>query len=94
MGCFVYVIGCATSGGVRTYVGWTTDLVRRLAQHNGGVGAKFTRGRAWTLLYAERWTTPQEAMQREWRLKRDRAFRAALRDAASPSPVERRGPTP
>jgi len=99
MSCFVYVLGCparqnAHGGGLRTYVGWTTDLDRRLAQHNGGTGAKFTRGRVWTLLYAERCESPRAAMQREWRLKRDRAFRAALRDAAGASPVERRGPTP
>lgn len=82
MACFVYVLGCAVAGGMRTYVGWTSDLERRLAQHNSGTGAKFTRGRVWALLYAERCATPREAMQREWRLKRDRAFRAALRDAA------------
>lgn len=62
-----------------TYVGWTTDLDRRLAQHNAGKGARTTRGRVWTLLYAERWETPAEAMSREWRLKRDRAFRRRLR---------------
>ncbi|MBL8548756.1 MAG: GIY-YIG nuclease family protein [Hyphomonadaceae bacterium] len=77
--CYVYVLGCPTPRGLVTYVGWTTDLERRLAEHNAGTGAKTTRGRAWTLLYAERYPTPREAMQREWRLKRDRAFRARLR---------------
>ena len=77
--CFVYVIGCASPTGKRTYVGWTTDLARRLAQHNAGTGAKSTRGRAWVLLYAERHGTPAEAMSREWRLKREKSFRAALR---------------
>jgi putative endonuclease len=62
-----------------TYVGWTTDLDRRLGQHNAGTGAKSTRGRVWVLLYAERWDSPAEAMSREWRLKRDRTFRGKLR---------------
>ncbi|HVY87029.1 MAG TPA: GIY-YIG nuclease family protein [Caulobacterales bacterium] len=75
MAAYVYVIGC----GSRTYVGWTNNLERRLAQHNSGKGAKSTRGRAWLLLYAERYATPREAMQREWRLKREKAFRALLR---------------
>ncbi|MFP1646834.1 GIY-YIG nuclease family protein, partial [Pontitalea aquivivens] len=44
---FVYVLGSATAQGYRTYVGWTLDLDRRLAQHNSGTGAKSTRGRAW-----------------------------------------------
>ena len=79
MHCYVYVLGCAGANGPLTYVGWTTDLDRRLAQHNTGKGAKTTRGREWTLLYAERHNTPAEAMSREWRLKRDRAFRAKLR---------------
>ncbi len=77
--CFVYVIGCTSPRGVLTYVGWTTDLGRRLTQHNAGKGAKSTRGRTWSLLYAERHDSPGEAMSREWRLKRDRSFRAQLR---------------
>ena len=28
---FVYVLGCATESRYLTYVGWTTDLARRLA---------------------------------------------------------------
>ena len=64
--------------GARTYVGWTTDLERRLARHNEGVGARSTRGRVWGLLYAERYASRGEAMSREWHLKRDRAFRKRL----------------
>jgi putative endonuclease len=80
MSCFVYVLGCREAGRTVTYVGWTTDLERRLAQHNGRRGgARSTRGRRWVLLYAERYGERREAMRREWRLKRDRAFRAALR---------------
>ncbi len=78
MGNFVYILGSGSAGGWRTYVGWTTDLDRRLAEHNAGTGARSTRGRQWLLLYAERYATREEAMSREWRLKRDRRFRAAL----------------
>ena len=76
--CYVYVLGSTGKGGLRTYVGWTIDLERRLLQHNTGTGARSTRGREWLLLYAERLTTHIEAMRREWRLKRDRRFRKAL----------------
>lgn len=78
MCAYVYVLSCESPGRRRTYVGWTTDLDRRLAQHNDGTGAKFTRGRAWRLIYAERLDSREDAMRREWRLKRDRKFRAAL----------------
>ena len=44
-----------------------------------GTGAKFTRGGAWLLIYAERHRTRNGAMKREVKLKRDRAFRALLR---------------
>jgi len=78
MACFVYILGSDGKGGVRTYVGWTTDLEKRLAAHNTGAGAKSTRGRQWRLLYAERFATRGDAMSREWHLKRERAFRKAL----------------
>ncbi len=75
MSFFVYILGSKGLGDHRTYVGWTTDLDRRLAEHNAGVGARFTRGKKWLLLYAERHASRGEAMSREWHLKRDRAFR-------------------
>ena len=78
MNCFVYILGSEAQNGFRTYVGWTTDLGRRLDQHNGGTGARSTRGYKWFLLYAERYATRGEAMSREWHLKRDRGFRKKL----------------
>ena len=78
MPAFVYVL-LSRSRPKRTYVGWTLDLDRRLAQHNGGSGAKFTRGGKWLLIYAERHRTRNGAMRREVFLKRDRLFRAMLR---------------
>ena len=78
MACFVYILGSKDKRGFRTYVGWTTDLEKRLNQHNAGTGAKSTRGRTWSLIYAERYKTRPEAMSREWHLKRDRKFRKML----------------
>ncbi len=80
MACYVYILGSGGGAGAspRTYVGWTTDLDRRLGQHNSGNGARSTRGRSWRILYAERYNTRGEAMSREWRLKRDRKFRKEL----------------
>jgi putative endonuclease len=79
MACFVYILGSGGKGGFRTYVGWTLNVERRLAQHNSGAGARSTRGRVWFLLYAERHRTKRSAMRREWYLKRDRHFRKKLR---------------
>jgi putative endonuclease len=82
MACYVYVLASENKGGrCVTYVGWTLDLERRLAEHNGlgKRGAKSTRGRAWVLLYAEKHRTKRKAMAREYALKQDRIFRARLR---------------
>jgi len=87
MPSFVYVLACQNPDGrFVTYVGWTLDLDRRLAEHNGGgpgkthKGARSTRGRGWILIYAEKYRTRRRAMAREYKLKHDRAFRAALRE--------------
>ncbi len=81
MPAFVYVLKTRNPDGrTITYVGWTLDLDRRLAEHNGGgKGAKTTRGRVWSLVYAEKYRTRNKAMSREASLKQDRAFRALLR---------------
>ena len=76
--CFVYLLGTSDKSGYRTYVGWTLDIDRRLAQHNSGKGARSTRGRIWVLLHVERFATRNQAMSREWHLKRDRAFRKLI----------------
>jgi putative endonuclease len=78
MDCFVYVLGSCGGGRRMTYVGWSNDIMRRLARHNAGTGARTTRGRAWVLLHSEWFPTRREAMSREWHLKRDRKFRKKL----------------
>lgn len=89
MPSFVYVLATQNPDGrTITYVGWTLDLDRRLAEHNGQgknkaggaqKGAKSTRGREWSLVYAEKHRTRKGAMRREFVLKKDRKFRALLR---------------
>ena len=85
MPSFVYILAAQNPGGrIITYVGWTLDLDRRLAEHNGKrdgarKGAKTTRGRVWALIYAEKHRTRKGAMKREFVLKNDRKFRAQLR---------------
>ena len=78
MDCFVYVLGTRSGSRALTYVGWSNDVMKRLAKHNVGKGAKTTRGRAWQLLHSEWFPTRKEAMSREWFLKRDRKFRKKL----------------
>ncbi|MCX7308640.1 MAG: GIY-YIG nuclease family protein [Afipia sp.] len=78
MSSFVYVLGSFHKGRHISYVGWSNDVAKRLARHNAGTGARSTKGRVWTLLHTEEFATRNEAMSREWHLKRDRAFRKQL----------------
>jgi len=66
---FVYVL--RNSEG-RLYVGFTTDLNKRLHQHQEGEGG-WTHGRGpWELVHYETFTNRSEAMRRERNLKRGR----------------------
>ncbi len=91
---FVYILGSTTPRGPISYVGWTLNLERRLAQHNAGKGARTTRGRVWSLLYSERFESREDAMSREWHLKRDRKFRKALLSASFRGAAKRRTRNP
>lgn len=67
-GYFVYIVRCADD---TFYTGWTNNLVRRIAAHNGGKnGAKYTKSRRpVTLVYAERMQSKSDAMAREYEIK-------------------------
>lgn len=65
---YVYLVRCADDS---IYCGWTTDLKKRVRAHNSGQGAKYTRSRRPVkLVYAEEFEEKQEALSREWHLKR------------------------
>ena len=58
-----------------TYVGYTNNLIKRINLHNSGKGAKFTRGRKWTLIYKENFKSKKEAISREYYLKNNIGLR-------------------
>ena len=65
---FCYMLRCADGS---LYTGWTKDLEQRLQTHNAGKGGKYTRSRLPVeLVYREEFETKEEAMSREWHLKR------------------------
>ena len=76
--CFVYLLQSCDDGPPKSYVGWTTDLEKRLEAHNSGKGAKATRGRRWRLVHSEVFKTRGAAMSREYQLKSDRQERKQL----------------
>ena len=53
------------------YTGWTNNLNKRLKDHNDGKGAKYTKARLpVSLIYYEEFQTKEEAMSREYEIKR------------------------
>ena len=65
---YVYILRCADDS---LYTGIARDVAARLALHNAGKGAKYTRGRGpVTLVYSERAVSRSQALQREHAIKR------------------------
>jgi putative endonuclease len=67
-------------GKVTTYVGHTKDLKNRLKLHNAGKGAKFTRGRKWTLIYKEKLKSKKMAISREYFIKNNKKIRKEIKE--------------
>ena len=64
---WVYVVRCADG---TLYTGYTTDLERRVAEHDAGEGAKYTRGRTPVeLVHAEAHPSRSAAQAREHEIK-------------------------
>ena len=65
---FTYIVECSDH---TLYTGWTNDLEKRITAHNEGKGAKYTKTRRPVrLVYFETFATKEEAMSREYRIKR------------------------
>lgn len=68
MAAFVYMLRCKDGS---LYTGWTNDLEHRLAMHNSGRGAKYTRGRGpLELVYSEELPDKEAALRRECAIKK------------------------
>ncbi len=65
---YTYILECADGS---LYTGYTTDLSRRVKEHNTGQGARYTSGRRpVSLVYHEVFSTQRKAMRRELEIKK------------------------
>lgn len=65
------------------YTGIARDIDARLAQHNAGTGARFTRGRGpWVLVYAEGPFSHGDALRRELAIKADQPLKTSIKSRA------------
>lgn len=73
----VYILECANGA---FYVGSSKDILRRLDEHNAGIGAAFTRKNGpCKLVYTQEYSRIDDAFRREHQLKKwTRAKKIAL----------------
>ena len=70
----VYVLQSAMDGGL--YIGFTTDLTRRLEEHNLGASAATAPRRPFELVFCEHYRSKADALRREVYLKTSSGRRA------------------
>ena len=78
MSYYVYMLKSLDKKNI-TYVGYTSDIKKRITIHNLGKGAKFTRGRRWKLIYKEKFSSKKEAISREYYIKKNRFLRNKIK---------------
>ncbi|HLC62847.1 MAG TPA: GIY-YIG nuclease family protein [Candidatus Nanoarchaeia archaeon] len=65
---FVYILECDDN---TYYTGYTNNLIKRVAKHKLKKGAKYTRSKkGMKLVYFEIYPTKEQAMKREYEIKR------------------------
>ena len=79
MSYYVYMLKSIEKKPV-TYVGYTNSVEKRIKLHNSGKGAKFTRGRKWKLIYKEKHNTKNQAISREYYIKKHRTLRNIIKN--------------
>ncbi len=88
MSHYAYLLRCADG---TFYAGYTTDPERRVAEHDAGEGAKYTRGRTPVeLVHLEAFPDRSTAMSREYELKQlSHDAKAALAENETGVDIER-----
>lgn len=77
MSHYVYIVECSDGS---YYTGYTNNIKKRLAAHNTGKGAKYTKSRRPVrLIYQEAFEHKTDALKREYAIKQlSRSEKAAL----------------
>jgi len=76
---YTYILIGKSKKRIKTYVGWTNNIQKRLNKHNTGKGAKSTRGYKWKIIYYKKHKTKEDAMKNEYYLKKISPLRKKLK---------------
>ena len=76
----VYLIISEKNNRIKSCVGYTNDLKKRINDHNNSKGAKSTRGRYWQIAFKKKFKTKSSAMKYEYFLKKNKRLRNKIKD--------------
>ncbi len=76
----MYLIISKNIKSVKSYVGYTNNLKKRIALHNQGKGAKSTRGRNWKLVFKKKFKSKSMSMKYEFFLKKNKKLRKKIKE--------------
>ena len=76
---YVYLIVTKSKNKLISYVGYTSDITKRIRLHNTSKGAKFTRGRYWKLIYYKKFNSKILALKEEYKLKKNYKLRLKIK---------------
>ena len=80
MNHFVYMLKSVKYNSTKTYIGYSSNVSRRLVLHNSNKGARSTKGRIWKLIFKKKFITKSLALKYEYFLKKNRKLRNILKD--------------
>ena len=78
MNHYVYMLWSKKNEKVKTYVGYTINLKKRLAMHNLGKAAKSTRGRYWRIIFKKTYKNKSLALKAEYFYKKNHNIRKKI----------------
>ena len=76
---YVYMLISLNTKKQISYVGYTLNPKKRLAKHNTGRGAKFTKGKKWEIIFKKKFLSKKEALKFEYFLKKNIKLRKEIK---------------
>ena len=78
MSFYVYMLLSIGRLKNKTYVGYTSNLYKRLNEHNNNKGAKSTKGYKWKVIFKKKFSNKSNALSYEYKLKKNRKKRSLI----------------
>ena len=77
---YVYLLISNFKNKYISYVGYTSNIEKRVKLHNISKGAKFTKGKKWILIYSKKYLSKSKALKEEYKLKKNYKLRKTIKD--------------